>query len=137
MSDTVYSLFTDGGARGNPGPSAAGALVFDQDNVLQNFTAEYLGEMTNNRAEYEALIRGLQLALKMKVENLNVFMDSELIVMQVNGAYQVKNAELKELYNKVKELKDKFSQIKFVHVRREKNKHADRLVNIVLDSISN
>lgn len=133
---SIYHLYTDGGARGNPGPAATGAVLFDSENNLVEFDATYLGETTNNMAEYEALLLGLSIAIKNNVEELVCFLDSELIVMQVNGAYQVKNKALKEKYKKIKVLKESFKSIKFAHVRREKNKFADKLVNVVLDGRS-
>ncbi len=130
-----HTLFTDGGARGNPGPSATGAFLFDSEGRLVDFTGEYIGEATNNKAEYEALILGLELAIANKVKKLLCNLDSELVVMQVNGAYRVKSPDLKPLSEKVNALKAKFEEVTFAHVRREKNKHADRMVNTLLDAV--
>lgn len=130
----MYKLFTDGGARGNPGPAGLGAVLYDPEGNLLAEKKDFLTEATNNLAEYKALQMGLKLALDHKVEELLVHMDSELIVMQVNGAYHVKNKRLREEYLQVKELRDNFKKIIFVHVRREKNKEADRLANEAMDA---
>lgn len=130
----MHKLFTDGGARGNPGPSATGIFLFDKEDKLVTFTGTYLGEKTNNFAEYSALIEGLKLAKKEKVKEINCHLDSELVVKQLNGEYKVKNEDMQMLFKEVEKLKKDFENIKFTHVRRENNKFADRMVNIILDS---
>lgn len=130
----MHKLYTDGGSRGNPGKAAYGFILLNEDNSALLVDAGYLGEETNNVAEYYGLINGLKSAKKNHIKSLQVFMDSELIVMQINGAYQVKQPRLKELFKEVKDLKESFDEIIFAHVRREKNKIADKLVNIVLDN---
>jgi ribonuclease HI len=130
----MHILYTDGGSRGNPGASACAFLLYDADNKLVISGGEYLNENTNNYAEYQGLLHGIRAALENGVTDLKVFMDSELIVMQANGAYQVKHPVLKELYKQLKEMKPKFASIKFVHVPRAENKEADRLVNEILDA---
>ena len=127
-------LFTDGGARGNPGPSACAAVLMTSEGEVIEQQGKYLGEVTNNMAEYEGLLLGFELAVKHNVQNLKLHMDSELIVMQMNGAYRVKEPRLKEKWELAKVAKAKIPQIKIVHVRREKNALADALVNEVLDS---
>jgi ribonuclease HI len=132
------TIFTDGGARGNPGPAAAGAVIFDEKGKVLGEVSDYLGETTNNVAEYEALLRVLVAAQKMfgkKLEKMDVEikMDSELIVRQMQGIYKVKEPSLKERYVKIKEILKLFPQHKFTHVRREFNKHADKLVNQAID----
>lgn len=133
------TIFTDGGARGNPGPAAAGAVIFDEAGHVVKEVSDYLGETTNNVAEYEALLRvlhatkqifGIEL-LHMEVE---IKMDSELIVRQMHGIYKVKEPSLKERYIQVKELLKDIPNATFTHVRREQNKHADRLVNEAIDN---
>jgi len=131
----MFYLFTDGGARGNPGPAAAGAFLFNDGKFLVDFASKYLGETTNNIAEYEALLLGLILAKKNNVTEITCHLDSELAVMQLNGAYQVKNQALKGYYQKIMKEKDNFKEIKFVHVLRARNKYADKMVNIVLDTL--
>lgn len=130
----TFLLFTDGGSRGNPGPAACGYVLFNSEFVLQQLDSLCLGEVTNNMAEYEGLLLGLKAAKKAGVKSLKCYMDSELIVMQINGAYRVKQSALKEKWDQAKALMEAFDDIKFVHVRREKNKFADKLVNIALDA---
>jgi ribonuclease HI len=132
MSEIV--IYTDGGARGNPGPAGAGAVIYDNETVLAELK-KYLGEATNNVAEYEALILALTEAKKRELSSnsIEVRMDSELIVKQMNGEYRVKDRNLKVLYGKVRELLSEFSSVEFVHVMREDNKEADALVNEAID----
>ncbi len=125
-------LYTDGGARGNPGPSGIG-YILSIPGQAEIEGSEYIGQGTNNQAEYEALIRGLSKARQQGVGEIACYLDSELVVKQLRGEYRVKDASLKKLFDKVKELASQFSQIEFVHVRREKNKKADKLVNLALD----
>lgn len=127
------TLFTDGGARGNPGPAGMGALLFSDDKLI-DFDGAYHEHQTNNQAEYKALLIGLNMARKNKVRNLACFLDSELIVKQLNGEYKVRNESMISLYQEVQKLKENFESIEFVHVPRKQNKHADKLVNIILDS---
>jgi ribonuclease HI len=128
-------IYTDGGARGNPGPSGCGAVIIDGDNVLAEVQA-YLGVQTNNVAEYEALIRGLSRALELDLapHAIEVRMDSELIVKQMQGLYRVKEPTLKIKHALVKELTTHFASVRFTHVRREYNKHADALANAAMDA---
>ena len=130
MKGIVYS---DGGARGNPGPAGSGAVLFDVEGNVLGESKLYLGKATNNVAEYTAIILGLEMAIEKGVDELEARMDSELAVKQLNGEYKVKNQELAKLYLQVYELKSSFKSIKFVHVRREFNKHADKLVNMAID----
>lgn len=127
-------LFTDGGSRGNPGPAAIGGVLYDlEDKEIETFS-QYLGEGTNNQAEYTALLIGLQLAQKNRVEEIDCFLDSELVVKQLNKEYKVKDAELAKIFVKIWNLSQTFKKITFSHVRREFNKEADRLVNQALDN---
>lgn len=135
-----YILYTDGGARGNPGPAAVGVVIYDAKLKEVDKFAHYLGVATNNQAEYQALILGLGRVQKIaKAEHqlsevtIEVFMDSELIVRQMKGEYKVKNKELKPLFAKVEELSAKFASVKFNHVLRDKNTIADKLLNEELD----
>lgn len=122
------TLYTDGGARGNPGPAGIGFVLSlpNQEPILH---AEHIGQATNNQAEYRALIAGLARAKKENVRELNVFLDSELLVEQMKGNYKVKNAGLKPLHNQAQQLAAHFTHLTFTHIPREKNKKADRLVN--------
>lgn len=127
-----HKLFTDGGARGNPGPAAIGGVIYKNEQEIANFS-EYIGETTNNQAEYRAIIKGVELALENNITELECFLDSELIVEQLNKRYKVKDKELAKLFVKVWNMTMKFKKITFTHVRREYNKRADQLVNKALD----
>jgi len=124
----------DGGARGNPGPAAIGAVVRDEDGVVLEEFGEPIGRATNNVAEYRALLKGIELAAAHGATELELIGDSELIVRQVEGRYKVKDATLRELHAEVKRALAPFSSWSISHVRRERNAEADRLVNQVLDS---
>ncbi len=129
----TYKLFTDGGARGNPGPAGIGGVLYNsKDEVVADFSV-YLGETTNNQAEYKALLKGLELALENKVEDLECFLDSELVVKQLNREYKVKNKDLALLFVKAWNLSLSFRKITFQHVYREQNKAADALANEAMD----
>ncbi len=125
--------YSDGGARGNPGPAGAGAVVLDQatGQVLAEISL-YLGEMTNNQAEYRALLTALTKANELNAQSITCYLDSELIVEQMKGRYKVKNPGLKELYLQAVELIG-LKQVTFKHIPREKNSHADRLANEAMD----
>lgn len=132
-------LYTDGGARGNPGPAGAGFVIYalnDQDQQTDKLFEDgvYLSEATNNIAEYEAVILGLQKALELNASYLDVVMDSELIVKQLNGEYKVKNEGLAQKYLQIHNLLYKFEKVTFRHVRREFNKEADAQVNKAIDN---
>ena len=131
--------YTDGGARGNPGPAGAGAVVLaldadGKDGKVLAEVSKYLGETTNNQAEYTAIVLALQKARELGAEEVEMVMDSELAVRQLNGIYRVKNAELAKRFLEIVELKRHFKHVTFRHVRREFNKHADALVNQAIDS---
>lgn len=129
-----YQLYTDGGARGNPGPAGAGALLLAPDGTEVEAISAYLGELTNNQAEYRALLLGLQAAVDNDVRKLDVRMDSELIVRQMRGEYRVKDSGMKMLHQQAKQLVAKFDTISFRHIRRELNSDADALVNQAIDA---
>lgn len=129
-----FIIFSDGGARGNPGPAGIGFVIKDEeDNVLYK-EGRKIGETTNNQAEYQAIVAALEKAAEMKGEDLHCFLDSELVVKQLNGEYKVKDPGLAEQYMKIWNLKNKFKSVKYEHVYREQNKLADSLVNEALDS---
>lgn len=129
----TYKLFTDGGARNNPGPAAVGCVLYKNDEVLETYK-KYIGEKTNNEAEYFALIAGLSLAKKHKVQKIDCYLDSELVIKQLNKEYKVKNARLKDLYEQVTKISEFFEKITFKHVKRDQNTVADGLVNSALDA---
>ncbi len=123
---------TDGGSRGNPGPAGIGVVFSgESDKVIAKYK-EYIGEATNNIAEYKALILALEKAKDFEADEIECRLDSELVVKQLKGEYKVKDEKMKKLYSKVQKLIF-FKPVKFVHIRREKNKLADMLVNEVLD----
>jgi ribonuclease HI len=124
----------DGGARGNPGPAAIGAVVRDADGEIVAERGERIGRATNNVAEYRALLLGIEMAAAMGASELELVGDSELIVRQVEGKYKVKDAALRELHAEVKRALEPFESWSIRHVRRERNAEADRLVNEALDA---
>jgi ribonuclease HI len=127
------TIYTDGGARGNPGPAGIGAVAYDENGTIIFEISKYLGEMTNNQAEYRALIAALEKASEIGAETIEVMMDSELIVKQINRQYKVKNAGLAPLFLKVHNLTQQFKSAKFRHIPRERNKVADALANEAMD----
>ncbi len=131
---TRYVLRADGGARGNPGPAAAGFVLEDGSGAVVTSGGRCLGSTTNNVAEYEALIWGLETAASLGADEVDVFADSQLVVRQVEGAYKVKHANMKPLYLRVMELLRGFERWSIAHVLREHNAAADALVNEALDT---
>ena len=123
----------DGGARGNPGPAAIGAVVQNADGEVLEERGERIGTATNNVAEYRALLLGIARAAELGADELELVGDSELVVRQVKGEYKVKDATMRELHGEVKRALRPFDSWSIRHVRRELNKEADRLVNRVLD----
>lgn len=132
MIDKVI-IHTDGGARGNPGPAGIGAVLTDESALLVAEVSEYIGEATNNQAEYKAVIAALEKAKALGAVEVNLFADSELVVKQLKREYKVKHPELLPLYSKVYNLSLGFKKITYTHVRREFNKEADALVNKAID----
>lgn len=129
---------TDGGARGNPGPAAAGFVIRDAADDQTVFEGGiYIGRATNNVAEYTGVIAALKTALSLAASSVVLLSDSELLVRQVNGQYRVRNAGLKPLFQQVKQLQAQFARCEFRHVRREENALADRLVNQAIDAKAN
>jgi ribonuclease HI len=127
------NLYTDGASRGNPGEAGAGAVILDRTGNVVKELKEYLGNTTNNSAEYRALILGLREVLRLGGTKVNIFSDSELMVNQIKGSYNVKSQGLLLLYNEVNELLEKFIKYGIRHIRREENRHADRLANEAID----
>ncbi len=128
-------IFSDGGARGNPGPAAAAFLVLNQKQEILKEDAHYIGNRTNNQAEYEALLMALAFAVEVEAKEVICYLDSELVAKQLKGEYAVKNAELQTLWRKVQQLKGCFKKIAFVNVPRSNPQIAiaDALVNKTLD----
>jgi ribonuclease HI len=130
----VVVVFTDGGSRGNPGPAGTGVVIKDQAGGILYAVGEYIGETTNNVAEYKALIRALMEAHKLGASEVMVNMDSELIVKQMLGQYKIKEPSLQLLAAEVIKLKNHFVNVSFKHIKREYNQEADKLVNQALDN---
>jgi len=127
-------LFTDGGARGNPGPAAFAYVLEADDGTVLAAHGETIGVATNNVAEYRALVEGLRKAAELAVHEVEVVSDSELLVKQMRGEYKVKNAALRELSLEAARLAREFDKVTYSAVRREHNELADRLVNEALDA---
>lgn len=127
-------LFTDGGSRGNPGPSATGFVILDMDRNVIYSAGTYLGITTNNQAEYQAVLQGLRQAGQFGVRIVHVYMDSLLVVNQMSGVFKIKNRELWPVHQAIKLEIAKFEKVNFTHVPREMNKLADAEVNKVLDA---
>lgn len=126
-------LWTDGAARGNPGPAGAGAILKTPSGEVLAAESLYLGHTTNNVAEYRALLLGLERALSCGVERVEVRADSELLIKQLRGEYRVRSDGLRPLYEEAKQLLGRFRSSKLTHVRREHNTEADRLANRGID----
>ena len=127
-------LFTDGGARGNPGPAAYGYVLENEDGSVLAAHGEKIGIATNNVAEYSALVAGLEKALELGVGSVEVVSDSQLLVKQMLGEYRVKNEALQELWSRASALAREVGSVRFTWVRREHNELADRLLNEALDA---
>lgn len=129
-------IYSDGGSRGNPGPSAAGFVILQNENVIDH-GGEYLGITTNNQAEYQGVRLGLERALERGMATIEFRIDSMLVVNQLNGIYKIKNRELWPINERIQLLVEQFESVKFQHVPRELNKMADTLVNKLLDEHEN
>ena len=126
-------LFTDGGSRGNPGPAASAYVLEAEDGTVLDARGEPIGVATNNVAEYRALVAGLSKAAELKVDELEVVSDSELLVKQMRGEYKIKNTALIDLSFQAKRHERQIGAVSYTAVRREHNELADRLVNDALD----
>jgi ribonuclease HI len=126
--------YTDGGARGNPGPAGSGVVIYDEGGHKELAAiGEYLGETTNNVAEYTAVIMALQKAKELGADTVHIRMDSELVCRQMSGQYRVKQPHLQTLFARVHTLMQDFQKVTCEHVRREKNLRADELANQAMD----
>jgi len=126
-------IFTDGASRGNPGPAAIGAVLRDEQSKPVALISRCIGKTTNNQAEYRAIIAALEKALELGATHVELNSDSELAVRQINGIYRVKNAALKPLHQRVKQLLDKLESFAVSYVPRQRNTEADKLTNTALD----
>ncbi|MFC1496309.1 ribonuclease HI family protein [Candidatus Margulisiibacteriota bacterium] len=128
----MLKIYTDGAARGNPGPAGIGVVVQQAGKTIKEIS-EYIGKTTNNIAEYKAFIIGLKAAVKLKAKSVHFLADSELLVKQIKGEYRVKNAGLKPLFQEAKQLTNKIGNFSISHIRRENNSRADQLANQAID----
>ena len=127
-------VWTDGAARGNPGPAGAGALITDDDGLVLGEIAAGLGVATNNVAEYTAAILGLERAAELGAREVLLRSDSRLVIEQLAGRWKIRNPTLRELHARATEIARRFSRITYEHVRRERNMEADRLANAGVDA---
>jgi ribonuclease HI len=132
-SQKAWTVMVDGAARGNPGEAGCGAAIYDSNGVLAKQLSRYLGRATNNVAEYEGLLMGLEALLQLGPKHIVVQSDSELLVRQLNGQYRVKDEKLKALFQRAITLLRQFDSYRIFHVRRELNKLADQLANQAID----
>ena len=132
-SDGAVTIFTDGGSRGNPGPSAAGFIIIDGDQQVIAQGGEYLGITNNNQAEYQGVRLALEKAIELKLRRVDFKIDSMLVVYQMKGVYKIKNRDLWPIHERVLELMTQFDKVTFTHIRREFNQLADGIVNKTLD----
>lgn len=133
-SDGSITIYTDGGSRGNPGPSAAGYVILNSRHEVIAEGGEYLGITTNNQAEYHGVRIGLEKALELQYKRVDFKIDSMLVVNQMKGFYKIKNRELWPIHERIRELMKKFHKVTFNHVAREFNQLADGMVNKTLDA---
>ena len=126
-------IYSDGGSRGNPGPAGIGVVIKNEKGKILDEISRFIGKTTNNQAEYQALLAGLNKAVELKASEVQCFLDSELVVKQLNKEYKVKDKDLAAQFIKVWNLLPNFRKITFKHVFREKNFEADKLVNKALD----
>ena len=127
------NIYADGGARGNPGPAACGVVIKDAQGNTISKHSKYLGEATNNQAEYNGILLGLTEAKKISKGEVNFYLDSELAVNQLSQNFKVKNLKIQSLFVKIWNLSVSFKKVSYRHISRDMNKEADRLVNQELD----
>lgn len=127
-------LYTDGGSRGNPGPSAGGYVILDMENNVVKSNGKYLGITTNNQAEYHSLKGGVEMAIQLGIQELDVYMDSLLVINQMKGIFKIRNRDLWPIHDAIKTLLPRFKKVTFTHVPRELNELADAMVNETLDA---
>ena len=128
-------IFIDGASRGNPGPAAAAFVIKDARGAAVEKKSFFLGENTNNAAEYFALVMALDEAKRLKAREVRIKSDSELLVKQMLGEYRIKNGNLKLFFRKAKNLASRFESFEIMHIPRTENKEADKLANIELDEV--
>ena len=136
MKNKRIEIYVDGGSRGNPGPSGAGVVILDSNGNRLKDISKYIGEATNNIAEYSALLYGLEEALILRADEIVVNLDSELVAKQLTGDYRVKDSGLKPLFERAMNMLKSFKSFEIRHIEREKNKEADKLVNRAINLAS-
>lgn len=129
LKNKYIEIFIDGGARGNPGPAGIGVLILDGTGKKLKEVSKYIGEATNNIAEYNALLYGLEEALILRADQIKINLDSELVAKQLGGEYRVKDENLRPLFERAVNMLKSFKNFEINHIVREKNKEADKLVN--------
>ena len=129
MKSKTFFIYADGGSRGNPGPAGIGVVILDAGKKKVKEVFKYIGETTNNNAEYNALICGLEEVRSLGGDEIIINLDSELVVKQINGEYRVKNSDIKPLFEKAIDALKNFKSFEIRHIDRSKNKEADKLVN--------
>ena len=127
-------IYTDGAARGNPGPAGLGVVIEDDKGMRLRGLHRWLGVATNNEAEYHALIEGLKAVSEWKPDRLEIYLDSKLVVEQMNGRWRVKDARMQSLQTEAKDLLAAIPEVEIKHVEREHNKGADALANMAIDA---
>ena len=132
-TESVLTMYVDGASKGNPGPAGIGIVIYNNDDQFVGKVSSYIGKKTNNQAEYVALIRAMLIAIYFKTKFLKIRSDSELVVRQLLGEYQVNNSQIKKLYDKVMELKKQIPNFKIEHVMRNFNERADYLAKKAAD----
>ena len=125
-------VYVDGAAEPNPGPSGIGAVIYDQKKKKIKEVKKYIGLATNNVAEYKALIQGLKESKKLLAQSVNVFSDSQLLINQMNGRFRIKDKDLRRLFQQAKDLENRFEQVTYGLIDRNKNKAADQLANLAI-----
>lgn len=133
MTNSLYTIFSDGGSRGNPGPAAIGAVI-EQDGRVIHTISRRIGEGTNNQAEYQALHAALMYVQERGGTSVRCYLDSELVVHQLNGKYKMKNPDLAVWFAKIKVIANAIGRVTYTAIPREKNGRADALVNQALDA---
>ena len=136
MKNKKIEIYVDGGSRGNPGPSGVGVVILDAGGKRLKEISKYIGETTNNIAEYNALLYGLEEALMLRIDEIVVNLDSELVTKQLMGDYRVKDPGLKPLFERAMNMLKSFKSFEIRHIEREKNKEADKLVNRAINLAS-
>ena len=133
MTSEKVTIYTDGASRGNPGPAGIGAVIYDDGGREAHTVSRRIGRATNNEAEYQAAIAGLEAALALGARQVELRMDSELVVRQLDARYKVRNPRLARLFGRVKDLQWRFESFRAMSIPREQNRRADQLANQALD----